>query len=945
MMTRKDTIFEYVKQNASIESEGYTTTEISEALGIIRNNVSKELNVLVREGKLQKIDGRPVRYLLAEREMQSRNKVGEYSQRKSQISGFTNARLTESSNDDYEKDIPQDVFENFIGKNDSLKNQVEQAKAAILYPPQGLNVLITGPTGSGKTYFANAMYRFAMNTGVIKKQKFTTFNCADYAHNPQLLMSHLFGYAKGAFTGATEDHDGLIQEADGGMLFLDEVHRLPPEGQEMIFYFMDHGTYNRLGETAKAHHADVRLICATTEDPESSLLQTFVRRIPIMIKMPSFGQRSAREQLQLLRQLLGIEANRTDKDIKLSEDVVKALLGSVTFGNVGQLKSNIQLVCAQAFLNSMQDENEMEIEFDSLPQNIKDGIPRLANNRTELSKLSRLLEPMMVVHPNDASKIQSESDSYELPYNLYEIIGSKASLLKEEGLDQPAINNFILTDINLHLKSFYREAKVDQKETNLNEIVDQSTIDLTKKIKERLQNDYVYNAGDNFIYAMSLHISSFIKRIRSGKPMRAVSGDIVTMVKDYPEDLRLAEQVKKMIEQYYKFIVPESEVYYLAVLLVSLNSVPKSGSVGVVVAAHGNSTAASMVQVVNKLLGAENLASFDMSLEMSPKIALKGIIEKVKEVDQGNGVLLLVDMGSLSTFSEQITNETDIPVKTIDMVTTAMVLEAARKTSLIDSDLKTVYAELRDFNGYYSHKDEEHSSSQNDVDKQRAIIAICSTGEGTAQKIKQMIDNILVDQLIDDVVVVPISVVGMDGRIEELEQNYRIIAATGVANPDIGVPFISLDALFKGGGSEFIQLLEDSDRYYELNSGQPAEESLSISEQTACQYLEQCYTFINPKKVIGILQNYCDLIELDSKKELGQSKRMGLIMHLAGAIERALLQTPISATESELIEIRTNKMFSSVQKANQMLEERLNVKFADSETYYIIKLIDTENQA
>lgn len=59
MMTRKDTIFEYVKQNASIESEGYTTTEISEALGIIRNNVSKELNVLVREGKLQKSTADP----------------------------------------------------------------------------------------------------------------------------------------------------------------------------------------------------------------------------------------------------------------------------------------------------------------------------------------------------------------------------------------------------------------------------------------------------------------------------------------------------------------------------------------------------------------------------------------------------------------------------------------------------------------------------------------------------------------------------------------------------------------------------------------------------------------------------------------------------------------------------------------------------------------------
>ena len=133
--------------------------------------------------------------------MQSRNKVSEYSQRKSQRTGFANARLPESSDDDYEKDIPQDVFENFIGRNDSLKNQVEQAKAAILYPPQGLNVLITGPTGSGKTYFANAMYRFAMNKGVIKKQKFTTFNCADYAHKPAAFDVASFWVCQGAIYG------------------------------------------------------------------------------------------------------------------------------------------------------------------------------------------------------------------------------------------------------------------------------------------------------------------------------------------------------------------------------------------------------------------------------------------------------------------------------------------------------------------------------------------------------------------------------------------------------------------------------------------------------------------------------------------------------------------------------------------------------------------------
>ncbi len=58
------------------------------------------------------------------------------------------------------------------------------------------------------------------------------FNCAEYANNPELLTSKLFGHAKGAFTGADRAVSGLIETSNGGVLFIDEVHRLPPEGQE-----------------------------------------------------------------------------------------------------------------------------------------------------------------------------------------------------------------------------------------------------------------------------------------------------------------------------------------------------------------------------------------------------------------------------------------------------------------------------------------------------------------------------------------------------------------------------------------------------------------------------------------------------------------------------------------------------------------------------------------
>ncbi|MCB6567183.1 sigma-54 factor interaction domain-containing protein, partial [Desulfovibrio desulfuricans] len=82
--------------------------------------------------------------------------------------------------------------------------------------------------------------------------------------NPQLLTGMLFGYIKGAFTGANEDKEGLVKEADGGILFLDEIHRLSVEGQEMLFLLMDKGIYRRIGDSSRVNQAKVLIIGATT---------------------------------------------------------------------------------------------------------------------------------------------------------------------------------------------------------------------------------------------------------------------------------------------------------------------------------------------------------------------------------------------------------------------------------------------------------------------------------------------------------------------------------------------------------------------------------------------------------------------------------------------------------------------------------------------------------
>jgi transcriptional regulator with AAA-type ATPase domain len=99
-----------------------------------------------------------------------------------------------------------------------------------------MHILILGETVVGKSMFAELIHKYAVEMErMVKNSPFVVFNCADYANNPQLLLSQLFGTKKGAYTGADADKVGLVEKADNGILFLDEVHRLPPEGQEMFF--------------------------------------------------------------------------------------------------------------------------------------------------------------------------------------------------------------------------------------------------------------------------------------------------------------------------------------------------------------------------------------------------------------------------------------------------------------------------------------------------------------------------------------------------------------------------------------------------------------------------------------------------------------------------------------------------------------------------------------
>lgn len=278
------------------EFEQTTVALISENLKISRSQVSVVLNKLVKENKLIRIESKPFCFISVE-----------YLKEK----GIPFKNSLYASIDDLLLNQEKKDFEKLVGMNHSLAQTVKQCKATISYPPNGLPMLLYGPTGTGKSLIAKLTYEWARNQGVISKNgQFVQVNCSEYANNPELLTANLFGHVKGAFTGAEKDNEGLIALADNGVLFLDEVHELKAECQEKLFLFMDQGIYHRVGDNEKWYKSNVRIVFATTENPDKVLLKTLMRRIPMTITIPSLEQRGTQERIELLYDIFSQEEKR-----------------------------------------------------------------------------------------------------------------------------------------------------------------------------------------------------------------------------------------------------------------------------------------------------------------------------------------------------------------------------------------------------------------------------------------------------------------------------------------------------------------------------------------------------------------------------------------------------------------------------------------------------------
>lgn len=203
------------------------------------------------------------------------------------------------------------------------------------------NILISGESGTGKELVAKAIHQQSPR----KDKPFVVINCAGIPEN--LIESELFGYKKGAFTGAGTDKEGLFDAAEGGTVFLDEVGELTPAIQVKLLRVIQERTFTAIGGTEEKS-IDVRLISATNKDLEAEVINMqfredlFFRLNVIHIPIPPLRERDG--DLPLLGQFFIEKYSRElGKDVKKISAYAMDILGQYSFpGNVREFENIIE---------------------------------------------------------------------------------------------------------------------------------------------------------------------------------------------------------------------------------------------------------------------------------------------------------------------------------------------------------------------------------------------------------------------------------------------------------------------------------------------------------------------------------------------------------------------------------------------------------------------------
>ena len=238
--------------------------------------------------------------------------------------------------------LVQQVQQRFsiIGQAPALRAAIERA---LRVAQVDLSVLVVGESGTGKEHFPKIIFENSPR----KHKKYIPVNCGAIPEGT--IDSELFGHVKGSFTGADRDHKGYFEEANGGMIFLDEVAEMPLSTQARLLRVLESGEFIKVGSST-VQKTDVRIVAATNKDLPQAIKEgkfredLYYRLSTVQIDVPPLRDRGDDILLLTRKFLHDFVDNNGVEEVELDDSARRRLMGYHWPGNVRQLKNIIEQV-------------------------------------------------------------------------------------------------------------------------------------------------------------------------------------------------------------------------------------------------------------------------------------------------------------------------------------------------------------------------------------------------------------------------------------------------------------------------------------------------------------------------------------------------------------------------------------------------------------------------
>lgn len=897
MITTKEEVLEYISNETINLKTGnigsLNALKVSEVLNISRSLASQYLNELFKEGHLVKINTRPVCFI-HKRKYEVSNNITLKSTVYFSISDFLN----------HFQNNYQLRFSRLIGYDGSLKSRINQIISSLVYPPYGLPLLIYGENGTGKKTISRLIYDYCYSNKIVLDKKMNVISCQKNDNFNTQFISLLVG---------SEDEKGILSSRERNLIFIYNAENLSYQNQSYLNNLIETGIFMD-EKTGKKEEIKTQIIMVVNGKYPSMLSNELIQSFPAICQIPSLSERPLQEKEEFIVYFLKRESMKLSRSIFISDMAMSALVNHEYFENIKGIRKVIQSLCAKE--NYGKDSLEkIKIKLFQLPEEILMGF-----YKTEVSKSSEVnyIDIESYVPIDETQKI----------IQMYETILS----LFENTKDIYEIDDIFLNECNSIIKD-YTEHDISQinRGRQKEQVLSKAIEEIMKKTLEQhaiTLSDSLLTLEGHVIFISTQCNSTYGKWLEEKK---SFLHEIYTLLESrFDNECYVAERVEQNIFASLELKIDVVSKVLLVLFLAKNKEMSLKRRYLSVIIAHGNSTASSISEAVNKMLNTYVFDAIDMPLDTNMKEISKRLREYISRSAIKSDVIILVDMGSLESIDQELVEVDNRNIGIINSVSTQMAL-AIGLDIINDLELEAIMERAK----------EKSKLSYKLIKRDRLkdiILFVSDNGVYMANRFRTLFQNSLPKISELELSSVEYNNILSSDYIMGMEKKYNILFITGIFGPGIqGEKFIPIEDLINS-----ISRIQGA----MLNHLTPIEFEKfknNLIRNFSLQNLVSNITVLEPNKLIDFVVEATNDLKRRLHLDLKNKTLVGLYIHISCLVERLVTKEPNSTyLDLRKFEDDNKEFIVAALESFMPLCQHYRVEIPNSEIAYLYDYINND---